>query len=153
MHSSAAARENGEDVTCVSAPRGATSDRRVAPCFKVKALNLEGCTMLLDWLRASENITGARNHKESNITGRTSLFTLSRSNPGVSKHGERASEMPQHARYEYFLKCFHARRDKHLLFGSDTAALSALKLYFYCPWVLFIDSVLSVLPCVSSLMF
>lgn len=52
----------------------------------------------------------------------------------------------------FFLKRFHARRDKHPLFGSATAARSALKLYFHCPRVLFIDSVLSVLPCVSSLM-
>lgn len=42
----------------------------------------------------------------------------------------------------FFLKCLHARQDKHLLFGSDTEALSALKLYFHCPWVLFIGSVL-----------
>lgn len=67
--------------------------------------------------------------------------------------GGRASETPSMRDMNIVLKCFHARRDKHPLFGSDTAAPSALKLYFHCPWVLFIDPVLSVLPCVSGLMF
>lgn len=99
-----------------------------------------------------ENITEAKIKKASSekkkeqnniFVGTLSLYTLSQSSPGISKCGGASQRDAKALRdMNIFFFLHHAWRDKHLLFGSDTAALAALKLLFHCPWVLFIDPVL-----------